>query len=89
MKKKKSVKRIGFLTKKQVKALNRAIDRAGQSKLKSGECRQVSINNVIVCRSPKGYAILTSPHARARAPGVLAPRSRRLSPYYDTRNPNK
>lgn len=78
---------IKFLTKSQTKAMNRAMKRAGEAPLKVGTCRQISKRTVIVCRTPRGYNILTSPHERARAPGVIAPRSRRVSPYYNSDDP--
>lgn len=71
--------RVKSLTKKQVAALRRRLDRSGENMPKVGSCVK-SRRRVTICRDSKGYFIAESPRQRAKK--NRASRSRRLSPYY-------
>lgn len=68
-----------YLTKKQERAMKRAIKRAGEGPIRKGTCRTVSKRDVSICHDSRGYYVATSPHRVARAQGI--PRSRRVSGY--------
>lgn len=65
-----------YLTKKQLRAMKRAMNRAGEGPIKKGTCRKVSKRDVMICRDSRGHYVSTSPHRVARARGVT--RSQRL-----------
>jgi hypothetical protein len=71
--------KVKSLTKKQVAALRRALDRSATNMPKVGSCVKFR-RKVTVCRDSKGYYVAESPRQRAKK--NRASRARRLSPYY-------
>lgn len=65
-----------YLTAKQLRAMKRAMKRAGEGPIKKGTCRKVSKREVLICRDSRGHYVGTSPHRVARARGIT--RSQRL-----------
>lgn len=69
-----------YLTGKQVKAMKRAIKRAGEGPIKVGTCRRVSKRDVSICHDRQGFYVGESPHKTSRRHKIS--RARRLHPGY-------